>query len=67
MSKKVINNWKTKEVNGDRYMICQNSNPDLSKYPDWGPEFGVCENWSEVGSETTAVLCSECTRRSLQL
>ena len=63
---KVKTNWKTKEVNGRIHMICQNSNPDLSKYPDFAPEFGVCENWEEVSRITDAVLCSECTRRSLQ-
>lgn len=59
--------WKSKEVDKRRYMICQNSNPSLSKYPEWGPEVGVCDNWSEVGAETTAVICSACTQRSLKV
>lgn len=64
---KVKTTWKTKEIDGRTYMICQNSNPDLSKYPEWGPEFGVCDQWSEVGKETTAVICSQCTQRSLKV
>jgi hypothetical protein len=64
---KVKTVWKTKEVNGRRMMICQNSNPELSKYPEWGPENGRCDKWSEVGAETTAVICSDCTQRSLKV
>ena len=62
-------NWKTKEIDGRPYMICQNSDLEFSKYPDWSPDHGEskCKEWTEVVKETTAVLCSECTRRSLQL
>lgn len=62
---KEITVWKTKQIDRERAMICQNSNPALSKYPNWGPEVGVCDNWSKVGHQTTAVLCSDCTQRSL--
>jgi hypothetical protein len=58
--------WKTKEVDGRTYMICQNSEPEHSKYPDWGPEVGVCDEWEEIGKDTGAVLCSKCTQRSLK-
>ena len=63
---KTKHNWKTKEKEGRRYMICQNSKPEFSKYPDWAPEVGVCDEWEEVGADTSAVLCSLCTRRSLE-
>ena len=60
--------WRTKDVDGRRMMICQNSDLEFSKYPDWAPDEGAakCGNWAEVGKDTTAVLCDECTRRSLQ-
>jgi|DEB19_MinimDraft_2_1074335.scaffolds.fasta_scaffold65843_1 hypothetical protein len=62
--------WKTKEItrpNGTkkRLMICQNSKPSESKWADFAPEGGVCENWSEVAHNTTASLCHECTGRSV--
>ena len=62
--------WKTKtktRKNGTeaRFMICQNSKPAESKWSDFVPESGTCENWSEVGPKATASLCSECTQRSV--
>lgn len=65
---KTKKNWKTKMVDNRRMMICQNSDLEFSKYPDWAPDEGTskCGVWSEVGHNTTAVLCDECTRRSLQ-
>ena len=61
--------WKTKEVDGKRMMICMNSDLKESKYPDWGPNEGEskCDEWSAVGHDTDMVLCSFCTRRSLEL
>lgn len=59
--------WKTREVGKDLLMICQNSNPELGKYPEWGPEFGVCENWVKIGRESVAVICSDCFQRSLRV
>jgi hypothetical protein len=61
---------KTKEItrkNGTkaRLMICSNSNPSESKWGDYAPESGSCENWMEVGEKTTTVLCSDCVQRSL--
>lgn len=64
MAKKTTH-WKTKEVNGVRMMICQNSKPTMSKYSEYAPESGECEEWSEVGSDTTASLCWKCTARSV--
>lgn len=63
--------WKTKEVareNGSKamHMICQNSKPELSKWSDYGPDEGVCNNYSEVGKDTVAHLCWECTARSVK-
>ena len=57
--------WKTKEKDGKTLMICQNSNPELSKYPEWGPKNGICEEWSETGPETTASTCWKCAARSV--
>lgn len=57
--------WKTKTVDDRRMMICMNSNLQDSKWSDFAPEDGVCENWSEVGHKTTASLCWECTSRSV--
>ena len=59
--------WETKEIENGRLMICQNSNPELSKYPQWGPESGICEEWSEVGSDTVASTCWRCASRSVKL
>lgn len=57
--------WKTKQVGNLKYMICQNSKPTLSKYSQFAPEDGECEEWSEIGSDTTASLCWKCTSRSV--
>jgi len=54
--KKVTREYKTKTVNNKRFMICQNSEPD-GKY--WQGQ--ICNEWSEVGQKTTAVLCWKCT------
>ena len=59
--------WKTKEKDGKILMICQNSNPDLSKYPQWGPQQGTCDEWSEVSRNTTTSTCHKCTARSVKL
>ena len=59
--------WKTKEKEGKLMMICQNSNPELSKYPQWGPRQGICEEWSEVSKNTTASTCHRCASRSVKL
>lgn len=56
--------WKEKTVGRKRLMICQNSKPEFSKYPDWAPENGPCDEWVEVGVDATAVTCYKCTIRS---
>jgi len=66
MSKEPRTVWKTKEKDGRRMMICQNSNPELSKYPEWGPDDGICEEWSEVGQDTVASTCWKCASRSVR-
>ena len=65
MSKKNTTIWKTKQVGNKKMMICQNSNPALSKYSEYVPEEGVCESWSEVGTDTSAILCWHCVSRSV--
>lgn len=57
--------WKTKTVDGKRMMICMNSKPDQSKWGDYAPDEGVCENWTEVSNKTTGSLCWRCTSRSV--
>jgi hypothetical protein len=66
MSKEPGTVWKTKEKDGRRMMICQNSNPELSKYPQWGPADGVCDEWSEVGDDTVSLTCWRCATRSVR-
>jgi hypothetical protein len=66
-NKKTKTVWKTKEKDGRLMMICQNSNPELSKYPQWGPRQGICEEWSEVGNNTTASTCWQCAARSVKV
>ena len=46
-------------------MICQNSKPTMSKYSEFAPEDGECNEWSEVGSDSTGSLCWRCTARSV--
>ncbi len=59
--------WKTKETGRRRMMICQNSNPELSKYPQWGPADGAkCDEWAEVGEDTVALTCWRCAARSVR-
>jgi hypothetical protein len=48
-------------------MICMNSRPELSKYPQAAPEDGVCKQWVFTGTETAAVLCSDCVQRLMQV
>jgi hypothetical protein len=62
--------WKTKEItrpNGTKriLMICQNSKPTESKWGDFAPSDGICENWTEISPKATASLCSECTQRTV--
>ena len=57
--------WKTKEVDGKRLMICQNSNLEKSKWDEFAPNGEECTEWTEVGKDTTASLCCRCTSRSV--
>jgi hypothetical protein len=50
--------YATKQHDGKRYMICQNSKPGGKYWKDV-----LCNEWSEVGNKTTAVLCSRCTSK----
>ena len=60
------NKWKTKQVDGKTFMICQNSDLEKSKYPEWGPEDdSPCDEWSEVGTDTVASTCWRCAARSV--
>lgn len=67
--KKMTKVWKTKKTDKKIMMICMNSDLDESRYPEWGPNDGEtrCKEWTEVGENTTAVVCSQCTMRSVNL
>lgn len=57
--------YKTKQIDGKHAMICQNSNPEESKYAYAAPEGGVCEEWVFCSHDAVKVLCSSCVQRSL--
>jgi hypothetical protein len=58
MAKKQVvkREWKTRTSNKKKFMICQNSEPNGKYWQD-----KLCNDWSEVGERTTAVLCWKCT------
>jgi hypothetical protein len=62
MAKKVIQQFKTRENNGRRYMICRNSIEDIEHW-SWNAlkDKPRCNTWSEVGKDAVAVLCYKCT------
>jgi len=64
--KKVKYNFKTKNRLGKRYMICRNSIIDTDW---WGHQFlgdkPRCNEWSEVGASSTAVLCPKCVNKTV--
>ena len=66
MAKKVTHKFKTKRRDGKTYMICRNSIPN-QKY--WAWQFLAdkprCNEWSEVGEGTTAVLCYKCVAQTV--
>ena len=66
MAKKPTHNWKTKQKDGIRYMICQNSDLEKSRHPKWAAGGKTCQNWTAVGENTDAVLCSDCTAESVR-
>ena len=57
--------WKTKTVGKHLMMIRQNSEPDESRYAEWGPKNGPCTNMVKFSSDVASVLCSDCVQRSL--
>jgi hypothetical protein len=52
--------FQSKIIKGKRYMVCQNS---ISGGKYWGGN--SCNNWTEVVTKTTSVLCSACTHALL--
>jgi len=48
-------------------MICMNSKPELSKYPQAAPEDGVCDQWVFSSVDSASVLCSNCVQRLMQV
>ena len=65
--KKMTKVWKTKKVDRTISMICMKSDLNESRYPQWSPNDGdtKCKEWVEVTDQTSAVLCSKCTMRSV--
>ncbi len=59
--KRGTHKFKTKRKDGKRYMICRNSIVDQKH---WSFQFlgdkPRCNRWSEVGEDSTAVLCYKC-------
>ena len=64
--KKVTNKFKTRKRNGKTYMICRNSIVD-TKYWAWNilSKHPRCNEWVEVGPNTTAVLCHKCVNKTV--
>tara|TARA_Y100001963_G_C6741500_1_gene429218 strand:+ start:684 stop:1205 length:522 start_codon:yes stop_codon:yes gene_type:complete len=64
--KKLKHTFKTRKRNGITYMICRNSIEDTS-YWGWPmlEKHPRCNEWSEVGPNTTAVLCYKCANKTV--
>jgi hypothetical protein len=65
--KKTKHTFKTRTRDGKRFMICRNSIEDKNHW-SWEQfkDKPRCANWSEVGSDTVAVLCSNCTQKTVE-
>ena len=64
--KKVTHQFKSRVRDGQREMICRNSIADES-YFAWEhlKKIGRCNRWTKVSDQTTAVLCSRCTCKTV--
>ena len=64
--KKVTHQFKSRIRDGQREMICRNSIADES-YFAWEhlKTIGRCNRWTKVSDQTTAVLCSRCTCKTV--
>lgn len=61
---KTRNNPKTNRME----MICQNSEPEYSLYPEsLPPEGKKCKNWGSAESKTSYILCWECSQRMISI
>lgn len=58
-------NWPTRQKNDKLEMLCQNSRPDDSLYPESLPNVGNCSNWVRVDHVGVYALCWECCQRML--
>ena len=58
-------NYKTKKIDGQHAMLCQNSNPSTSKYAAFAPEEGPCDAYVKCSENSVRVLCNACVQRSL--
>tara|TARA_R110002050_G_scaffold116775_1_gene233280 strand:+ start:318 stop:842 length:525 start_codon:yes stop_codon:yes gene_type:complete len=68
MAKKKVtkHNFKTKRKDGKTYMICRNSieDPNYNLWPILS-NHPRCNNWSETGTDTTAILCYQCVNKTV--
>ena len=64
--KKVTHQFKSRIRDNQREMICRNSIADES-YFAWEhlKTIGRCNRWTKVSDQTTAVLCSKCTCKTV--
>ena len=64
--KKVTHQFKSRTRDNQREMICRNSIADES-YFAWEhlKTIGRCNRWTKVSDQTTAVLCSRCTCKTV--
>jgi hypothetical protein len=58
--------FKTKTINGERYMICRNSIED-KKHWSWPHLANTerCDRYSIVSGDTTSILCYKCTMKTV--
>ena len=59
-------NFKTKRKDGKTYMICRNSIEDTN-YAMWSflQKHPRCNEWSETGPDTAAILCWRCVNKTV--
>lgn len=65
MSKLKDSKYRTK-MDGKRIMMqCMNSLPETSKYPQYAPADGVCDEWVSVDVDAIMTLCNKCVQRAM--
>ncbi len=62
MAKKSKYNFKTKTINGNRYMICRGSDKEDKYF-----KYTICDNYVRANDDVAAVLCNSCVNKHLEL